>query len=190
MNGVSDHPLVSDLAEVGGLTLSADEGAALGGLFAERDGKVTLPVATLTGGLAAVDRVCVAAVLGWLFLGGERTVLWANSSPDLRDEAFHSVWAAVEFAPHSLMRHVAGRRAGNGEQGIVLRSGARVLFRSPAAGHGISVDRLILPAQDFAAWGVLAPAMAGRPDPQTVFRMAMIDGPVRVYGGRAASRDG
>jgi hypothetical protein len=111
-----------------------------------------------------------ARELAGLFLFGEQLILHSAHEFKTAAEAFRRVLSLVQQTPE-LEKRVKQVRTSHGDEGIELRSGARLRFvaRSTGSGRGFSGDVVILdeaynlPA---SAMGALLPTMAARPNPQ------------------------
>lgn len=114
--------------------------------------------------------VLEARELAGLFLFGERLILHSAHEFKTAQEAFRRVLAHVEGSA-TLRKRVARVRTSHGEEGIELRSGARLRFvaRSTGSGRGFTGDTVILDeAYNLAAEGMAAllPTLSARPNPQ------------------------
>lgn len=111
-----------------------------------------------------------ARELAGLFLLGEQLILHSAHEFKTAQEAFRRIRFLVESAPH-LEREVARIRTSHGEEGIELKSGARLRFvaRSTGSGRGFSGDCVILDeAYNLGdqAMSALLPTLSARPNPQ------------------------
>lgn len=111
-----------------------------------------------------------ARELAGLFLFGERLILHSAHEFKTAQEAFRRILFLVENTP-DLWKRVLRVRTSHGEEGIELRSGARLRFvaRSTGSGRGFSGDTVILDeayALTSEAMAALLPTMAARPNPQ------------------------
>jgi phage terminase large subunit-like protein len=111
-----------------------------------------------------------ALELGGLFLFGERMILHSAHEYKTAQEAFLRIKALVEGCG-DLSRKVKAIREANGEQQIILRSGARLRFvaRSKGSGRGFSGQRNILDeayALTRTQLAALLPTMSAQPNPQ------------------------
>lgn len=114
--------------------------------------------------------VLEARELAGLFLFGEQLILHSAHEFKTAQEAFRRVLAHVERAP-DLRKRVARIRTSHGEEGIELKTGARLRFvaRSTGSGRGFSGDTVILDeAYNLASEGMAAllPTLSARPNPQ------------------------
>jgi hypothetical protein len=114
--------------------------------------------------------VLEARELAGLFLFGEKLILHSAHEFKTAAEAFRRVLSLVQNTP-DLDKLVKQVRTSHGDEGIELKTGARLRFvaRSTGSGRGFSGDVVILdeaynlPA---SAMGALLPTMAARPNPQ------------------------
>lgn len=114
--------------------------------------------------------VLEARELAGLFLFGEGLILHSAHEFKTAQEAFRRVLAVVENAP-DLRKRVARIRTSHGEEGIELKSGARLRFvaRSTGSGRGFTGDTVILDeAYNLSSDGMsaLLPTLSARPNPQ------------------------
>ena len=114
--------------------------------------------------------VLEARELAGLFLFGEQLILHSAHEFKTAQEAFRRILGLVQNTP-DLDKQVQRVRTSHGEEGIELRSGARLRFvaRSTGSGRGFSGDCVILdeaynlPQEAMAA---LLPTMSARQNPQ------------------------
>ena len=108
--------------------------------------------------------------LAGLFLFGERLILHSAHEYKTAQEAFLRIRDLVDGCA-DLTRYVKAIREANGEQQIILMSGARLRFvaRSKGSGRGFSGQRNILD-EAFALTrthlAALLPTMSAQPNPQ------------------------
>jgi hypothetical protein len=108
--------------------------------------------------------------LAGLFLFGEQLILHSAHEYKTAQEAFLRIKALVDGSD-DLTRHVKAIREANGEQQIILMSGARLRFvaRSKGSGRGFSAQRNILDeayALTTTQYAALLPTMSAQPNPQ------------------------
>jgi phage terminase large subunit-like protein len=111
-----------------------------------------------------------ARELAGLFLFGEQLILHSAHEFKTAQEGFRRLLALVQNTP-DLDRMVARVRTAHGEEGIELKSGARIRFvaRSSGSARGFSGDCVLmdevylLPSTAIAA---LFPTLSARPNPQ------------------------
>jgi hypothetical protein len=108
--------------------------------------------------------------LGGLFLFGERLILHSAHEYKTAQEAFLRIKSLIDGCA-DLSRYVKAIREANGEQQIILMSGARLRFvaRSKGSGRGFSGQRNILDeaqALTRTELAALLPTMSAQPNPQ------------------------
>lgn len=111
-----------------------------------------------------------AVELAGLFLLDEQLILHSAHEYKTAQEAFLRIKALIEGCA-DLSRHVKVIREANGEQQVILMSGARLRFvaRSKGSGRGFSGQRNILDeayALTRAQLAALLPTMSAQPNPQ------------------------
>lgn len=111
-----------------------------------------------------------ARELAGLVLFGEKLILHSAHLFPTASEAFLRIQALIDSCD-DLRKKVLRVARANGEQGIVLRNGARLRFmaRSKSSGRGFSADLTILDEAfdlDAGQVGALIPTMSARPNPQ------------------------
>jgi hypothetical protein len=161
-----------ELAASAGLVLDDWQQHVLEVALGERpDGKwAAFEVGLIVGRQNGKGSILEARELAGLFLFGEQLILHSAHEFKTAQEAFRRVLTLIQNTA-DLDKLVARVRTSHGEEGIELRSGARLRFvaRSTGSGRGFSGDVVILdeaynlPAQ---AMGALLPTMAARPNPQ------------------------
>lgn len=161
-----------ELAASAGLILDDWQQHILEVALGERpDGKwAAFEVGLIVGRQNGKGAVLEARELAGLFLFGEQLILHSAHEFKTAQEAFRRVLALVQNTP-DLERLVSRVRTSHGEEGIELRSGARLRFvaRSTGSGRGFSGDVVILDEAynlPGSAMGALLPTMAARPNPQ------------------------
>lgn len=162
----------SELAASAGLILDDWQKHVLDvGLGERADGKWSaFEVGLIVGRQNGKGAILEARELAGLFLFGEQLILHSAHEFKTAQEAFRRVLALIQNTP-DLEKLVSRVRTSHGEEGVELRSGARLRFvaRSTGSGRGFSGDVVILdeaynlPGQ---AMGALLPTMAARPNPQ------------------------
>jgi hypothetical protein len=108
--------------------------------------------------------------LAGLFLFGEMLILHSAHEYKTAQEAFLRVSSLIDGCA-DLSRHVKAIREANGEQQVILMSGARLRFvaRSKGSGRGFSAPRNILDeayALTRTQLAALLPTMSAQPNPQ------------------------
>lgn len=162
----------AELAAAAGLLLDDWQRHVLEVALGERsDGKwAAFEVGLIVGRQNGKGAVLEARELAGLFLFGEQLILHSAHEFKTAQEAFRRVLGLIQNTP-DLDKLVSRVRTSHGEEGIELRTGARLRFvaRSTGSGRGFSGDVVILdeaynlPGQ---AMGALLPTMAARPNPQ------------------------
>lgn len=162
----------AELAAAAGLVLDEWQCRVLDVALGERrDGKwAAFEVGLIVGRQNGKGAILEARELGGLFLFGEQLILHSAHEFKTAQEAFRRVLSLIQNTP-DLEKLVTRVRTSHGEEGIELRSGARLRFvaRSTGSGRGFSGDVVILdeaynlPGQ---AMGAMLPTMSARPNPQ------------------------
>lgn len=161
-----------ELAASAGLVLDPWQAAVLVDALGERPGgmwsafEVGVVVARQNGKGAIIE----ARELAGLFLFGEQLILHSAHEFKTAQEAFRRITGWIEGSD-DLRKRVKRVTNANGDEGIELRTGARLRFvaRSKGSGRGFSGDCNILDeayaltAEQLAA---LMPTMSARPNPQ------------------------
>lgn len=162
----------AELAESAGLVLDDWQRHVLEVALGERsDGKwAAFEVGLIVGRQNGKGAVLEARELAGLFLFGEQLILHSAHEFKTAQEAFRRVLGLIQNTP-DLDRLVARVRTSHGEEGVELKSGARLRFvaRSTGSGRGFSGDVVILDEAynlPGSAMGALLPTMAARPNPQ------------------------
>lgn len=125
------------------------------------------------------DSILEARELAGLFLLGERLIIHSAHQFDTSLEHFRRLLALIEETP-DLERRVRRVSRSHGEEGIELRGGQRIRFRTrtKGGGRGFSGDLLllneamILPESAHAA---LLPTLSARPNPQVWYVGSPVD---------------
>jgi len=164
-----------DLAAMAGLRLDPWQQLVLEYALGERpDGKwAAFEVAVIVARQNGKGAILEALELAGLFLFGEQLILHSAHEYRTAMEAFRRVRDLIDGC-RDLRRKVAKVINTNGEEGIELRSGARLKFtaRSKAAGRGFSADRLIWD-EAFALSedqvDAQMPTLSARPNPQIIY---------------------
>ena len=161
-----------ELAALAGLVLDPWQQYALEVALGERsDGRwAAFEVGVVVPRQNGKGSILEARELAGLFLFGERLILHSAHEFKTAAEAFLRVKALVDNTDE-LRKQVARVRTSHGDEGIELRSGARLRFvaRSRGSGRGFSGDCVILDeAYNLGpeAMGALLPTLSARPNPQ------------------------
>lgn len=164
-----------DLAASAGLVLDGWQADVLCDLLGMRpDGKwASFEGAVVVPRQNGKGAIIEARELFGLFLGGDRLILHSAHEYKTAQEAFLRIKALVEGCA-DLSRLVQAIREANGEQQIILRSGARLRFvaRSKGSGRGFSGDLNVLDeayALTRTQLAALLPTMSARPNPQVLY---------------------
>lgn len=171
----SSGPDAVDLAAMAGLHLDPWQQLVLEHALGERpDGKwAAFEVSVIVARQNGKGAILEALELAGLFLFGERLILHSAHEYRTAMEAFRRVRDLIDGC-RDLRRKVAKVINTNGEEGIELRTGARLKFtaRSKSAGRGFSADRLIWD-EAFALTedqvDAQMPTLSARPNPQIVY---------------------
>jgi hypothetical protein len=120
-----------------------------------------------------------ARELAGLFLFGERLIVHSSHQFDTSLEAFRRLLGLIEDAPE-LSRRVKRVSRSHGEEGIELKGGQRIRFRTrtKGGGRGFTGDLLILDEAMFlpeTAIGALLPTLSARPNPQVWYTGSAVD---------------
>ena len=147
---------------------------ALDAIFAQKDGRsAAFEVAVISSRQNIKTAIFKMAALGWLFITGERLVVWSAHEFPTAAEAFRDLDDLVTGCDY-LRRQVRNIYRGNGDESIELLSGARLIFktRTKGGGRGLSGRKVILD-EGFALrpmhMGALLPTLSAQPDPQVLY---------------------
>lgn len=177
----SSGPEVIELAGEAGLDLDPWQCLAVTGTLGERpDGKwAALQSGILVSRQNGKGGILEALELGGLFLLGERLIIHSAHQFDTSLEAFGRLLALIEdHAPfHKRVKRVSHA---HGSEGIELKGGQRIRFRTrtKGGGRGFTGDRLILDeAMDIpeSAHAALFPTLSARPNPQVIYTGSAVD---------------
>ncbi len=111
-----------------------------------------------------------ARELAGLFILGERLIIHSAHQFDTSKEAFERILFLIENTP-DLMREVKRISRSHGEEGVELRNGQRLRFRTrtKGGGRGFTADCLILDEAmilNTEQVSALMPTLSARPNPQ------------------------
>lgn len=167
-------PEVADLADLACFGPDLEQRLALDAIFGRKDGRAS---AFEVGIVAARQNIKTAifkmAALGWLFITGERLIVWSAHEFPTAQEAFRDLEELVTGSDY-LRAEVKNIYRGNGDESIELLSGSRLIFktRTKAGGRGLSGAKVILD-EGFALrpmhMGALLPTLSAQPDPQVLY---------------------
>jgi len=127
-----------------------------------------------------------ARELAGLFLLGERLIIHSAHEFATSLEAFRRLLTLIEDNP-DFDREVKRVSRAHGEEGIELKSGQRVRFRTrtKGGGRGFTGDCLILDEAMIlpeTAHGALLPTLSARPNPQVWYTGSAVDQAVHEHG--------
>lgn len=176
-----------ELARAAGLVLDPwQEFVLVNGLGERADGKwaafeVGLDVSRQNGKGSVLE----ARELAGLFLLGERLLIHSAHQFDTSLEAFRRLLGLIEEA--DFQRDVKRVSRSHGEEGIELKSGQRIRFRTrtKGGGRGFTGDCLILDEAMIlpeSAHGALMPTLSARPNPQIWYTGSAVDREVHEHG--------
>jgi hypothetical protein len=121
-----------------------------------------------------------------LFILGERLITHSAHQYDTSMEAFRRLLMLIEDTPDldQLVQRVV---RSHGEEGIELKSGQRIRFRTrtKGGGRGFTGDLLVLDeAMDLpeATLGALLPTLSARPNPQVWYAGSAVDQDIHEHG--------
>lgn len=139
-------------------------------LEAERRKWAALEVGLVVGRQNGKGAILEARELAGLFLLGERLIIHSAHQFDTSLEAFQRILFLIENTP-DLDREVFRVSRSHGEEGIELKSGQRLRFRTrtKGGGRGFTCDCLILDEAMYLGApmvGALLPTLSARPAPQ------------------------
>lgn len=177
-----------ELARMAGLTLDAWQEFVLAESLGETDGgrwaafEVGLACARQNG----KNEILVARELAGLFLLGERLLIHTAHEAVTSNEAFRRLLDVIEDTP-DFMRRVKDIKKGKGAEGLELRNGQRIQFktRTKSAGRGFTADLLVLDEAMIipeSSYGALLPTLSARPNPQIWFTGSAVDKEVHEDG--------
>jgi phage terminase large subunit-like protein len=177
-----------ELVERAGLVLDPWQRFILANALNERaDGRwAALEVGVVVPRQNGKGALLEARSLVGLFLLGERLITHSAHLFDTSMEAFHRLLALIEGAP-DLDRLVKRVTRSHGDEGIEIRGGRRIRFRTrtKGGGRGFSGDCLILDEAMFlpeATVGALWPTLTARENPQVWYAGSAVDQNVHDHG--------
>jgi len=182
-----------ELAALAGLNLDPWQQLVLTEALGERaDGKwaafevgVVVPRQNGKGGILE------ARELAGLFLLGERFIVHSAHQFDTSLEAFMRLLHLIEGTPE-LEKNVKKVSRSHGEEGIELKTGQRIRFRTRTSngGRGFTGDCLILDeamSLPVTAHGALLPTLSARPNPQVWYLGSSVDQLPMILAGSKGS---
>ena len=174
-------PEIIELSAMAGLYLDEWQQFTLSESLGERpDGKwsafeVGLMVSRQNGKGGLLE----ARELGGLFVLGERLIIHSAHQFDTSLEHFRRILGLIEETPE-LSKRIKRVSNAHGNEGIELKSGQRIRFRTrtKGGGRGFTGDLLVLDeAMDIpeATHGALVPTLSARPNPQIWYTGSAVD---------------
>lgn len=163
---------VADLSSLAGLDLDPWQIWVMQEAMAKRaDGKwAAFEVGVIVSRQNGKGSILEARELAGLFLFGERLIIHSAHQFDTSKEAFNRILMLIEQTP-DLEAEVARISRSHGEEGIELKNGQRLRFRTrtKGGGRGFTGDCLILDEAMYLGSqqvGALMPTLSARPNPQ------------------------
>lgn len=174
---------VVDLAELAGLTLDPWQAWVMDQAMAQRPDRVFNEItglwerkwAAFEVGLVVSRQngkgsILEARELAGLFLLGERLIIHSAHQFDTSKEAFGRILTLIEQTPE-FDKEIFRVSRSHGEEGIELKNGQRLRFRTrtKGGGRGFTCDCLILDEAmilNSAQVGAIMPTLSARPNPQ------------------------
>lgn len=170
-----------ELAAAAGLLLDPWQRDVLRGALAEREdgGWSTFEVGVVVPRQNGKGAILEARELAGLFLFGERLILHSAHEFRTAVEAFLRILQLIESTP-DLDHLVKKVSRSHGDEGIELKSGARLNFvaRTGGSGRGLSADTVILDEAfnlPDAAISALMPTMSARENPQIWYTSSAVN---------------
>jgi hypothetical protein len=143
------------------------------GLWAAKEVGVEVPRQNGKGGILE------ARALAGLFLLGERQIIHSAHEFATAEEALNRMEQIIRDCP-TLMRRVASIKHSHGQEGIYLKNGQRLRYktRTKGGGRGFSADCVILDEAMMIPeemHGALMPTLSARPNPQLWYTGSAVD---------------
>lgn len=177
-----------ELAAMAGLDLDPWQRLALQHALGEReDGRwASFEVGMVVSRQNGKGSVLEARELAGLFLLGERLIVHSAHQFDTSLEAFRRLLFLIEDTP-DLDRMVKRVSRSHGEEGIEMKGGQRIRFRTrtKGGGRGFSADCVILDEAMIlpeSTVGALLPTLSARPNPQLWYVGSAVDQNVHEHG--------
>lgn len=177
-----------EVCELAGLHLDPWQAQTLSDALGERpDGRWSaFEVGVMVSRQNGKGGLLEARELAGLFVLGERLIVHSAHQFDTSLEAFRRLLELIEQTP-DLDRSVKRVSRSHGEEGIELKSGQRIRFRTrtKGGGRGFSGDCLILDEAMIlpeSAHGALLPTLSARPNPQVWYTGSAVDQDVHEHG--------
>jgi len=177
-----------ELARMAGLVLDPWQEFVLASSLGERDdGKwAAFEVGVVVSRQNGKGSILEARELAGLFLLGERLIIHSAHQFDTSIEAFRRLLFLIEDTP-DFARRVKRVSRSHGEEGIELKGGQRIRFRTrtKGGGRGFTSDCLILDEAMIlpeSAHSALLPTLSARPNPQVWYTGSAVDQEVHEHG--------
>jgi hypothetical protein len=177
-----------ELAAMAGLVLDPWEAFVLREALGERaDGRwAAFEVGVVVSRQNGKGAILEARELAGLFLLGERLLIHSAHQFDTSLEAFRRLLFLIEDTPEFDRRVMRVSRS-HGEEGIELRGGQRIRFRTrtKGGGRGFTSDCLMLDEAMIlpeSSHGALLPTLSARPNPQVWYTGSAVDQQVHENG--------
>lgn len=177
-----------DLARAAGLVLDPWQEHVLEHSLGERaDGKwAAFEVGLIVSRQNGKGSILEARELAGLFLLGEKLIVHSAHEFSTSLEALNRLEALIKGTPEFEKRLKRVSRA-HGEEGIELKTGQRVRFRTrtKSGGRGLSADCVVLDEAMIlpeTAVGALMPTLSARPNPQIWYTGSAVDQQVHDHG--------
>lgn len=177
-----------ELARMAGLVLDPWQELVLASSLAEReDGKwAAFEVGVVVSRQNGKGSILEARELAGLFLLGERFIIHSAHQFDTSLEAFRRLLFLIEDTP-DFDRRVKRVVRSHGEEGIELKGGQRIRFRTrtKGGGRGFTGDCLILDEAMIlpeSAHSALLPTLSARPNPQVWYTGSAVDQEIHEHG--------
>lgn len=178
-----------DLARMAGLELDDWQADVLRASMGERADRkwAAFEVGLMVSRQNGKGSILEARELAGLFLiEDERLIIHSAHESATAVEAFRRLLFLVEETPE-LAREVKRISNSRGDEGIELRNGKRIRFRTrtKGGGRGFSSDLLILDEAMIlptAAHGALMPTLSARPNPQVWYTGSAVDQEIHDHG--------
>lgn len=181
-------PEAVELARLAGLFLDPWQEFVLTHALGERsDGKwAAFEVGLVVSRQNGKGSLLEARELAGLFLLGERLIVHSAHEFATSLEAFTRLTALIEDTPE-LRNRVRRISHAHGEEGIELKTGQRIRFRTRTkrGGRGFTADCIILDEAmkiPESAHGALLPTLAARPNPQLWYTGSAVDQEYEEHG--------
>lgn len=167
---------VVDLASLAGIELDPEQCLAVDAICSHREGGrwAALEACVIEGRQnGKTDGIILPVVLADLFLFEADEIAWTAHLFKTTRKSFEAVKRIIE-ATTELSRRVKKISESNGEESVILASGASLQFlaRSKGGGRGLGGKRVVLDEALYlaaASLGALIPTLSARPNPQILY---------------------